>query len=144
VAAGPVVGERVFGVSVPQGMGERVLPLGDGNEMDVIGHQAIAQNACSGTRGVAGEKVQIETAVVGGEENRLTVIAALGNVMSDTGKDDAGTAGHNSRVQNRWRDSHENASVTFSPSSVLRDSPFPAPERSGLNRQPKTACVQNC
>ena len=51
VAAGPVVGERVFGVSVPQGMGERVLPLGDGNEMDVIGHQAIAQNACAGTRG---------------------------------------------------------------------------------------------
>jgi hypothetical protein len=41
--------------------------------MDVIGHQAIARNACAGTRGVAGEKVQIETAVVGGEENRLTV-----------------------------------------------------------------------
>jgi hypothetical protein len=34
---------------------------------------------------VAGEKVQIETAVVGGEENRLTVIAALGNVMSCAG-----------------------------------------------------------
>jgi hypothetical protein len=63
---------------------------------------------------VAGEKVQIETAVVGGEENRLTVIAALGNVMSYSGKDDAGTAGHNSRVPNGWRDSHENASVTFS------------------------------
>ena len=68
---------------------------------------------------MAGEKVQIETGVVGGEENRLTVIAALGNVMSYAGKDDAGTAGHNSRVPTGWRDSHENASVTFSPCSWL-------------------------
>lgn len=63
---------------------------------------------------MAGERAQIETAVVGGEENRLTVIAALGNVMGYAGEDDAGTAGHNSRVPNGWGDSHENASVTFS------------------------------
>ena len=49
------------------------------------------------------------------EENRLTVIAAPGNVMSYAGKDDAGTAGHNSRVPNGCGDSHGNASVTFSP-----------------------------
>jgi hypothetical protein len=44
----------------------------------------------------------------------LTVIAALRNVMSYAGEDDAGTAGHNSSVPNGWRDSHENASVPFS------------------------------
>jgi hypothetical protein len=87
----------------------------------VIGHQAIAQDACAGTCGVSGEKVQIETAVVGGEEDRLTVIAALGNVMSYSGEDDAGTAGHNSRVSNGWEDSHENASVTSSPIEGVRN-----------------------
>jgi hypothetical protein len=63
----------------------------------------------------------------------LTVIAALGNVMSYAGEDDAGTAGHNSRVPNgrgrfsrkcvrhlfapfrRHLYAHENASVAFTP-----------------------------
>src|ERR1022692_3032589 len=46
-------------------------------------------------------------------------VRSQGNVMSYAGKDDAGTAGHNSRVPSGWRDSHENASVTFSPCSWL-------------------------
>jgi len=33
--------------------------------MDVIGHEAIADNADAGPRGVAAEEVQIEAAIVG-------------------------------------------------------------------------------
>jgi hypothetical protein len=60
------------------------------------------------------QEVQIETALTGGVEDRLAIVAALGNVMSDTWNDDARAAGHDVRdVVDAGASSQENASVPF-------------------------------
>src|ERR1035438_980147 len=56
--------QSVLGVHASQGAGERILALGHGYEMDMVGHHAVAQEACAGARGVMAEKVQVETAMV--------------------------------------------------------------------------------
>jgi hypothetical protein len=108
-------------MSVPQGAREGVFAFGNSHKMDVIGHEAIADDAYAGTRGVVAQEVQVEAAIVVGEEDWLAVVAALSNVMGNSREDGAGTAGHNSRVLVGWKDSHKNASVPFSPLFAQRN-----------------------
>jgi hypothetical protein len=63
--------------------------------MDMVGHQAVAQEAFAGARGVMAEKVQVETAMVRRVEDGLAVVATLGDMMGNARKNYAGTAGHN-------------------------------------------------
>jgi hypothetical protein len=55
---------------------------------------------------VSGQQIQVETATVSGVEYLLAMIAALRNVMSQAGKDDAATSGHKSEVGGRGLQSH--------------------------------------
>ena len=67
--------------------------------MDVIGHQAVAQDTHAGAHRVVPEKLQVETPVAGRVEHRLVVVAALSDMVGYARKDYAWTAGHNRVVR---------------------------------------------
>lgn len=65
---------------------------------DMVGHQAVAQEARTGTRGVMAEKIQVRTPIIRRVEDGSAIIATLGDMMGNARKDDAGTTGH----KNQW------------------------------------------
>jgi hypothetical protein len=97
-AFGAIARQGVLGVDPRQALGERVLALGHGHEVDVVRHQTVAQDAHSGAHGLPPEKVQVQTPVVGRVEHRLAVVAALGDMVGYVRKNYAWAAGHNQMV----------------------------------------------
>src|SRR5579883_3413659 len=98
--------------------------LGHGDQMDVVGHEAITEDAHAGADGVVSQQVKIELAVVIGGEHGLPIVAALRDVVRHIRHHDSWTAGHMREVPDGQSVSQENASVTFS-SRKMRPSPFP-------------------
>jgi hypothetical protein len=78
---------------------QRVLTLWNGDKVDVVRHEAIAENSDAVARSVSAQEIEVEAAVIGGVEDRLAIVSALRNVVSGARKDEAGAAGHTSR---RW------------------------------------------
>jgi hypothetical protein len=68
-------------------------------------------------RRVSRQKIQVEPAVIGGVENRLAIVAALRNVVSDTGQNDSRAAWHTPKKC-------ETSSRVL---TKMRLSPFPRP-----------------
>ncbi len=64
------------------------------DQMRVIGHEAIGPAGDAKTAARLGQPVAIERIIVGFEEYFLTPVATLGDVMRQTGNDDAGDADH--------------------------------------------------
>ncbi len=63
--------------------------------MDVVGHQAIGPAPRRPACGTGfGQQIAIERVVVVAEEHPLAPVAALGDVMGQTGDDETGDAGH--------------------------------------------------
>ncbi len=62
--------------------------------MDVVGHQAIAKYVEAEAIAVLAEEFEIRTAVVINEENILTVVTGLNNVVRLTLNDDSAHARH--------------------------------------------------
>lgn len=60
----------------------------------MVGHQAITLCAEAEALAMLAEEFEVRTAVVINEENNLTVVAALNNVMRLTRSDDSGHARH--------------------------------------------------
>jgi hypothetical protein len=80
----------------------------------MVRHEAVSEDSGAVVRGMPAQEFQIETAVIGGMENRLAVVSALGEVVGDAGNDDARTAGHiQEKLETRSRVLRENASVPF-------------------------------
>ena len=76
-------------------------PVGIGgheDKVDVIVHQAPGEAFHPRFRAALAQEINVEQAVLVGEEDRLPAIAALGDVMRDAGDDDAGEAGHSGRL----------------------------------------------
>ena len=65
----------------PQRQGERVATLGHGYQMDVGAHQAVAQHAHAAAAAALGQRFQIEPPVFVNQEDILTVVAPLGDVV---------------------------------------------------------------
>ncbi len=86
--------ERILRVGLPDGEGERILALGNGDQVNVIRHQAPSENTDAVTLRLEMQELQIEGTVVIGKEDVLPVIAALGNVVGCSGKNESGSAGH--------------------------------------------------
>ena len=72
----------------------RLLQSRRPHEMDVVGHQGIAGCVEAEALAVLAEEFELRTAVVINEENILTVVAALNNVVRLTRNDDSGHARH--------------------------------------------------
>jgi hypothetical protein len=64
--------------------------FGDQHEVDVVVHQAPGETAHLRRSATFAQQLQIEPPVGIGEEYRQAAIAALGDVVSDTGDDDSG------------------------------------------------------
>src|SRR5579883_3247973 len=102
--------------------------LGHGDQMDVVGHEAITEDAHAGADGVVSQQVKIELAVVIGGEHGLPIVAALRDVVRHIRHHDSWTAGHMREVPDGQSVSQENASVTFS-SREMRRAPWSAKPR---------------
>lgn len=64
------------------------------DEVNVIGHEAIGPALDAIGLAALGEEIAVERVVFGLEEDRLTAIAALGDMVRRAGNGDAGDAGH--------------------------------------------------
>ena len=62
--------------------------------MDVIGHEAPGPDLDVGGAAGAAQEIAIERIVIGPEERLLPAVAALGDMVRDTGNDDPGETGH--------------------------------------------------
>ena len=100
VAAGVAVDvddAGVIGVEATEGDGGGVGVVGDGDEVVVVRHEAIAEDFELVFGGVLGEEAEEEVAVAVGVEDLLAGVAALGEVVGEAGDDDAWAAGHTLR-----------------------------------------------
>jgi hypothetical protein len=68
--------------------------VGKGDEMDMVGHQAIGPDFQPILFGLFGQPGKILHPVPGCKENILPVIAPLGDMMGHPGKNDPGLAAH--------------------------------------------------
>jgi hypothetical protein len=69
------------------------------NQMNMIGHQAVGPHLNGRFAAVPGEEIAIDLLVARFEENRLTPVATLRDVMRAAGNDDAGETGHGESVR---------------------------------------------
>ena len=97
VAGAGVHAVDVLGVSqvgTADGLGKGVVVVRRGYEVDMVGHEAVAEHVEGEAGGLLGEGFEVEAAVGVGEEDVLAVVAALDDVVRRAGRDDAGGAGH--------------------------------------------------
>jgi hypothetical protein len=67
-------------------------------QIDVMGHQTVAEQSQSGLSCTIAERTQIVAAIVVGEENILAITASLGEVVRAPHRNHAGFASHWVRV----------------------------------------------
>ena len=84
--------ERI--VRPPNAASQRVRPVRDGNQVDVIGHQAVAQQLHVMKLAVFGEQFQVEFPVSIREESSGAVIAALRDMLGHANGDHASDSRH--------------------------------------------------
>jgi hypothetical protein len=84
-----VDGAGIFGVDAAEGAGEGVLLLGDGDEVDVIRHEAVAEDGDAVVAGVVFEELEVEPVVFGAEVCGLAVVTVLGDVVGDAWENQA-------------------------------------------------------
>ena len=72
---------RIDQVRSPDGFGERIFAPGPDDDMDVVGHKAIAQNLKGEFFRLFAQQPQVHSAVVVNEEYVLPVVAALGDMV---------------------------------------------------------------
>ena len=75
-------------------MAERVLSAGDRDEVDMIGHEAVGEDADAGIVQVLTYEAKVELTVSGGEEDPLAVGSTLGDVVGDSWCDGSCVARH--------------------------------------------------
>jgi len=87
---------RVTLMGVAERLCECVRPLGNDDQMDVICHQAVAQNAEPIAVAVLAEQGEIALSIVVEQEDVLAVVAPLGDVVRDANRDHARLSRHRS------------------------------------------------
>ena len=96
----PVYILRVGKMRAAQGLCERILFLRRGDEMDVVGHEAISVNEEAVLRRGALEQAEVYAAIIVDEEHVLMIVAALRDVVRATGNDDSGDTWHAAIIYN--------------------------------------------
>ena len=77
---------------------EAIFPRRHRNQMDVIVHQAISKDINPVLAAIGRQPGQVATAIIVTEEHRLAAVAALGDVMGNTGKNGARNPRHGGRM----------------------------------------------
>jgi hypothetical protein len=93
----------ITAVRFADGARQPVWPIGNEDQMDVVGHQALAPHRHAMFSAFHGQEIAIKLVIGVAEENRLAAIAALRDMMRQSGNDEAGDAGHtrDERVRGR-------------------------------------------
>jgi len=86
--------KRIAAVCAAECNGQRVWLFGHGDQVCVTVHQAVSKNAQTGLGDVDGEQVKVGAAVGVGEEDPLTINAALRNVVCTADGNRAGKSCH--------------------------------------------------
>jgi len=73
-----------------EGLLQPIVSGGDGDQMDVVRHQAIGQHFNLVLVGVFFEPSQVNPSIIIVKKHRFTPIAALGDVVRITGKNSSG------------------------------------------------------
>jgi hypothetical protein len=89
-------------------LGEGIGSPRDCDEMDVIAHEAVAEDGDSVESALAGEELQVGAAVGIDEEDVLAVVAALRQMMGKIGNDDPGRSRHAAIVAKNAEDGKRN------------------------------------
>ena len=76
-----VEAHRIAPMGVPDRQGERHRVFRYGDQMDVVGHQAVAQNGQAVLLGFCAQSFDVEPPVFVEQEDVLAVVAPLGDVM---------------------------------------------------------------
>jgi hypothetical protein len=108
---GVVERSGIFGVSPSESTGQRMVALRYGGDVNMIGHETVAQDSRAVLRGVPGQQIQVESAIVIAVKYLLAIVAALRDVMGNARNDDTRTTGHKSRVAHCGQVLMENASA---------------------------------
>ena len=87
----------VTAVGAAEEESERVLAARDDDEVYVVGHEAVGEDAGSGFFEVFSNQTEVEGAVGGGKENPLAIGAPLRNMIGESWGDDSGVAWHSKR-----------------------------------------------
>src|ERR1017187_7389373 len=85
-------------VGLADGLAETVFGIGNGNQMNMIGHQAIGPNRDVEFSAPLGHEFHVCKVVVLAEESLLTAIASLGNVMRHPRNNNASKSGHAPKI----------------------------------------------
>jgi hypothetical protein len=97
----------IFRLRPSQGLRERVLPFRHSDQVNVVVHQAIAQDFRAVPIGVAGEKAEIETSVRSRIEHILAIVPPLCDVVRNAGYHYARATWHTSKVPDSQRFSQD-------------------------------------
>jgi hypothetical protein len=95
---GSITAGCVFRVGALEGFGQGIGAFRNGDEMHVIRHQGVAENADLVGLAVACERCKIPLPVAVRMENGLPVIATLRYVVRYAGKDGSRAAGHGEQI----------------------------------------------
>lgn len=98
MSASPVQGVDVLGVTKmgpAERLGEGILPTGRGHKVDVIRHQAIAEDPQAVFSGFFFQEGKINLAVPIDEKHILAVVPALCDMMGPVWDDDSCDPRHN-------------------------------------------------
>lgn len=82
------------GVGAAQRGGHGVGALRHGDQVNVLGHEAVSPEAQRSVVGVVPQEVEIEAIVLGIEEDLLALVSALGDVVRKIFKDNPGDSRH--------------------------------------------------
>ena len=82
---------------------QAVLVARGQDEMDVVGHQTPGPDFDAGVAARGGEQIATERVIGVGEEHPRAAVAALGDVMRQTGNDDARKPSHGAIMADRVR-----------------------------------------
>src|SRR3989344_5050987 len=77
-------------VQDPEDLLQRVWLLGNGHDVNAVGHQAIGEHAHAVFRAVLSQPREIGRSIRVAKEHVLAAVAALGDVVWNTGEDGAG------------------------------------------------------
>ena len=84
----------IFGMHPARGAREGVRALRYGDEVNVIRHEAVAEDGDAMVTGIVLEELEVEPVVFGPEIGLLAVVPALSDVMRNTWQNQARQSGH--------------------------------------------------
>jgi hypothetical protein len=98
---------RIFRLCPRQGLRKRVLTFRHRDQVNVIVHQAIAQDFRAVPGGMASEKAEVETSVRSRIKHILAIVPPLSDVVGNAGNHNPRATWHTSKVPDPQRFSQD-------------------------------------